>query len=101
MDPEMLSWKEQKLICPYLLLRSGHHKQAFQGQDNDHVNGHCEGHLGYGEGDGDQVGGHCCEMREGEEHEGHDDADGVRQEQSYQHLAEGVRKAQLSGEKDW
>ena len=89
-------------VChPHLFVRPGHHKESLQWQDNDHVDRHGEGHLGYGEGNGDHIGGHCGDVGEGEEHEGHDDADGVRQEQSNQHLAEGVRKAQLSGEKDW
>ena len=50
---------------------------ALHRQGDDHVDGHGEGHLGDRQGDGDHVGGHRGEVGEGEEEEGHDDADGV------------------------
>ena len=72
-------------------MRSGHCDKTFEGQGDDYVHGYGEGHLG----NGDHIGGDCGEVGEGEKKKSHDDADGIGEEQSCQHLGEGVGEVQL------
>ena len=76
-------------------MRSGHCDKTFEGQSDDHVHGYGKGHLGNGEGNGDHVRGDFSEVGEGEKKKSHDDADGIGEEQSCQHLGEGVGEVQL------